>query len=67
MNFKHKTKFSSKIEYSILNVENSVDENVDSDDKLLFDSNMNQIIIKKEYEVYFDDVIAYKTVGSFFL
>jgi hypothetical protein len=33
----------------------------------LFNSNMNQIIIKKEYEVYFDDVIVHKTVSKFFL
>jgi hypothetical protein len=63
----HKTKFSSKIEHSILNVENSIDENVDSDDELLFDSNINQIIIKKEYEVYFDDVVAHKIVSNFIL
>jgi hypothetical protein len=50
-----------------LNVENSIDENVNSDDELLFDSNINQIIIKKEYEVYFDNVVAHKTVSNFIL
>ncbi len=64
MNFKHKTKCSSKLEHLILNVENSVNENIDNDDELLSNSNMNQIIIEKNVKFYFD--IAHKIVRIYF-
>lgn len=44
-------------------LENQVDENADSDDELLFDSNTNIRINKEEYEIYFEEVISHKTVS----